>query len=112
MSLHDFFGEQYNTLLVKMDDLAERIRTIDAFPVGTLGEFEDKSQISERRQPDISESQMIDNLLLSHHSVTEKLKSIVKQEEFFINDPGTEDFLIGLLQWHEKQVWMLKSQMA
>lgn len=112
LSLHQFFGDQYNTLLVKMDDLAERIRTIDAFPVGTLGEIEDISRLSQKETSEISQSEMIDSLLLGHHSVVEKIKSIVKQDAYFVNDPGTEDFMIGLLQWHEKQVWMLKSQLS
>lgn len=40
------------------------------------------------------------------------MKNLVKDESLFTDDPGTEDFLVGLLQTHEEMSWMIKSHLV
>ena len=39
------------------------------------------------------------------------LKEIIQDEDMFKRDPGSEDFLVSLLQKHENSSWMLKSHL-
>jgi len=110
-SLHEFFGQQYQTLLVCMDQTAERIRMFGAFPISPNTHSDRQNSISTANHTHPSESQMIEELTEGHHLICGEIKTLLKEKKYFEEDPGTEDFLTNLLQTHEKEVWMLKSHL-
>jgi len=108
-SMHEFLDEQYNDLLGIIDDVAERIREVDGTPIGTLQEMSSFSVISEHpgRNPETTE--MIEELVKGHEMISTQIRDMLGNFDSTWNDPGSEDFLTGLLKKHEQMAWMLKS---
>jgi starvation-inducible DNA-binding protein len=107
--LHKFFEEQYEQLDEIVDDVAERTRSLGGWAVGTLREFVDLARLKETpgRQPDAQE--MIGDLLADHEAVIRGLRADQETAVDKYKDIGTNDFLTGLLQIHEKMAWMLRA---
>ncbi len=110
-SLHTFLEGQYKDLLTVMDDIAERIRIIGETPHSTVKKLAGAMDLSEKNGAGLSSNEMINDLFESNMILQEEIKDITKKEELFKEDPGTEDFLVGLLQKHEMMSWMLKSHL-
>lgn len=111
-SLHTFLGTHYNELLEDMDGIAERIRMIGNYPISTMKEMVQLNEdIEENPGKHPSANQMINELALGHLRIQKKIKMTLK-EDLFSEDPGSEDFLVSLLQRHEKKTWMLQSHLA
>lgn len=108
-SLHNFLEGHYKELLTVMDDLAERVRILDETPLSTVNEMNTFMSMTEKNGAHMSGHQMIKDLFDGHTQIIESIKEANLKNELFKTDPGTEDFLISLLQKHEKMNWMLKS---
>ncbi|MBK8901617.1 MAG: DNA starvation/stationary phase protection protein [Anaerolineaceae bacterium] len=107
--LHELFEEQYNSLQLIADEVAERSRMLGGTAVGTLVEFLEHTRLSEAPGAIPSAPDMLANLLDDHEQVITSLRDDIEacMEEF--NDEGTADLLIGTMRAHEKMAWMLRS---
>ncbi|MAF92758.1 MAG: DNA starvation/stationary phase protection protein [Bdellovibrionota bacterium] len=110
-SMHEFLDEQYHSLLEVVDEVAERIRQLDAFPNGTLKNFDKKSVLDNLNDSSPQTSTMISDLVNDHETIDEQIKLILKSLEKNGDDPATEDLLGGLSKKHEEMKWMLKSHL-
>ncbi len=108
-TLHAVFEEQYSQLATALDNTAERIRHLGAPAIGTLTEFQRHTTLTESPEDYPDAITMITNLVMDHETMIRNLRSnqATCAEEF--QDMGTNDFLIGLMQQHEKMAWMLRS---
>ena len=105
---HKMFEEQYDEIDSDIDDIAERIRSLGARSPGTLHEFAENSRLEENPKDYPPASTMVQNLLSDHEKIIRALRQdVVSCEQH--NDVGTEDFLTGLIEKHEKTAWMLRS---
>lgn len=107
--LHKFFERQYDELANTIDEVAERIRAVGGFAVGTLKEFTQLTRLEESAGEYPSAERMLSNLLADHESV---IRSLREDQETCIerfHDVGTNDFLVGLMEQHEKMAWMLRA---
>lgn len=110
-SLHNFLETQYREILESMDNIAERVRTLGEFPDGTVKHFHELNQIKEKDVTNLSAHEMIYDLFSAHQKIQDEIKDILSVEGAFKRDPGSEDFLVSLLQKHEASSWMLKSHL-
>lgn len=110
-SLHNFLEEQYKELLGYMDEIAERVRILGSRPISTVIEMEQESHISEKPMEYPKSEEMLRVLLLDNQSIQRQIKIFLQNNSSLKNDPGTEDFLVGLLQKHEMTSWKLKSHL-
>lgn len=110
-SIHKFLETQYNELLVVMDDIAERVRILGERPVSTVKGMTKNRNLKEEDRESMSSNDMLYDLLSAHIQIQNEIKEFVSDETIFKKDPGTEDFLVGLLQKHEMNSWMLKSHL-
>ncbi|MBI2608219.1 MAG: DNA starvation/stationary phase protection protein [Deltaproteobacteria bacterium] len=109
--LHKFFNEQYEILLEKIDDIAERIRALGGVALGSLNDFLKNTRLQESSNAK-SAQDMLKDLLSSHESIIQLLrKDFVTCDEKY-NDVGTNDFLTGLMEEHEKMAWMLRALLS
>ena len=107
--LHKLLEEQYGQLEEAIDLVAERSRKLGAPALGTLKEFLDHASLKEQPGDYPDAYTMLSNLCGDHEAVIQWLRQSADDCEEKFHDMGTNDFLIGLMQEHEKMAWMLRS---
>ena len=110
--LHRFFEAQYNELNTIVDDVAERARALGGKAIGTLGEFLKHTRLKEPQGEYPQAGEMLANLLADHEATIRQLRGDLEACADKYHDMGTNDFLIGLMEKHEKTAWMLRSFVA
>ncbi|AUB40263.1 dps, starvation-inducible DNA-binding protein [Nostoc flagelliforme CCNUN1] len=108
-SLHQLWEEHYQTLTLNIDALAERIRALGGYPVGTLEGFLKIASLKEHAGNVPTATGMVSNLVNDHEQVIRNLRDHVDQSGDQFHDQGTADFLTGLMEQHEEMAWMLRS---
>lgn len=108
---HEFFQEQYEQVNEMIDEIAERTRQLGGLTVATLKEFLQSSNLKENPGDYPSDLKMISNLLGDHETTIKYLRKGADDCEKKYHDMGTNDFLIGLMEKHEKMAWMLRAHL-
>lgn len=106
--LHGFFGDLYSSLLTPIDDLAERIRTVDRYAPVSLAEIINAGTIQEDQAKPFNATAMINNLLQANREVTVSLNKAFEFAEQ-VNNQGLMNLLAERLDAHAKHEWQLKS---
>ena len=106
--MHKFFEEQYEALDEIFDDVAERIRALGGRAPGSMAEFIKLTRLSETSGKVARAPEMVRALLDDHEKVIRHIRTDIERVAA-ADDVGTEDFLTGLLETHEKMAWMLRS---
>lgn len=105
--LHVKFEELYNDLLLKIDEIAERILTLGHTPQHNYSEYKKVAQIKESKQ--VSNGLLaVKDILNSFHIV------IIAQRELLdlaseAQDEGTNALMSDYIRQQEKLVWMYSS---
>lgn len=107
---HLFFETIYDALAETIDEIAERVRAIGHFAAGSLKEFLELTQLSEDKPAKNDSQSYIKALLNDFESVIISIREDIDKVEKH-GDAGTEDFLVGILESHEKTAWMLRSHL-
>ena len=110
-TLHLFLEEQYKTLSESADEVAERIRSVGGFSIGTLQEFISTSVLKEEPGVRPPSDLMIANLVADHETIIKGLREDIDKCDDEFHDTGTADFLTGLMEAHEKLAWMLRAHL-
>ncbi|RAU18534.1 DNA starvation/stationary phase protection protein [Nitrincola tibetensis] len=104
--LHLMFEEHYNELALAVDDIAERIRTLDVAAPGTYKEFVRLSNIKEvDGVPEAKE--MVDLLTQGHETVVRTCREVLKLAQE-ADDESTASLASDRMRVHEKTAWMLR----
>ncbi len=107
--LHKFFEAQYEALNDIVDDIAERARALGGQSFGSLAEFLKHTRLRESVGDETDARTMLEHLLHDHESI---IRSLREDQEVVLDrhdDIGTNDFLVGLMEKHEKMAWMLRA---
>jgi starvation-inducible DNA-binding protein len=105
--LHLMFEEHYTELAIAIDDIAERIRTLDFVAPGTYKEFAKLSSIEEvEGVPTANDMTII--LTESHERVIRTARDVLKVAQISA-DESTVSLVSDRMRVHEKIVWMLRS---
>ncbi len=107
--LHKFLDAQYEELADIVDDVAERARSVGGPALGTLGEFLKHTRLKEQPGQYPGAREMIANLLADHEALIRTLRVDLETCAERYHDIGTNDFLTGLMEKHEKMAWMLRA---
>lgn len=108
--LHLKFEEIYNDLLVKVDELAERILTLGYQPDHAYSVYAKKAQIKEAI--DVTDGKACVEGVLSGLSII-----LLKQREILelasnANDEGTGSQMSDYIKEQEKTIWMLNAYLG
>lgn len=106
-ALHTAFQSQYENLFEAIDELAERIRALDAHAPGGLATFAKAAGIEEFGGPR-SAKDYVAGLVTAHEKTLADFATL-RDAAGAANDAETQDVAIGRIQWHQKTLWMLKS---
>jgi starvation-inducible DNA-binding protein len=107
--LHEFFEEQYNELNDIIDEVAERARAMGGNAMGTLAEFLKHTRLQEHQGEYPEAREMLAHLQADHEATIRQLRVDLETAADMYHDMGTNDFLTGLMERHEKMAWMLRS---
>ncbi|WP_413198768.1 Dps family protein [Nostoc piscinale] len=108
-SLHELWEEHYEKLTENIDALAERVRALGSYPVGTMEGFLQLATLKEHSGDVPTATGMVANLVEDHEQIIRNLRDHVDQSSDQFHDEGTADFLTGLMEEHEEMAWMLRS---
>ena len=111
-ALHIFLESQYNDLQAFADEVAERVRQLGHYAIGSLTDFLKLTHLSEKDTSDLSAEGMIKSLVSDHEAVIMALREAVNETADNYKDAGTADLLTGLMEKHEKMAWMLRAHIG
>ncbi len=105
--LHLMFEEHYTELAIAVDDIAERIRTLDVIAPGTYKEFARLSSINEVEGVPNAED-MVDLLNKGHEQVVRTSREVLTLAQE-ADDESTAALVSDRMRIHEKTSWMLRA---
>ena len=105
--LHLMFEEHYTELAIAVDDIAERIRTLDVPAPGTYKEFSKLSSIKEVDGVP-SSAEMVEILTKGHEQVIRTARDVLKIAQA-ADDESTASLVSDRMGIHEKTAWMLRA---
>lgn len=108
-TLHQLWDEQYEALSLNIDAIAERIRALGGYPIGTAKGFLENASLREHAGDLPNASEMVERLVGDHEQVIRNLRGHIDECGDSFHDEGTADFLTGLMEQHEEMAWMLRS---
>jgi starvation-inducible DNA-binding protein len=108
-TLHKLWEEHYQALTENIDSVAERIRTLGGYPIGTAEGFLRVASIKEHAGNVPVATEMVAYLVEDHEQIIRNLRDHIDQCSENFHDEGTADFLTGLMEQHEEMAWMLRS---
>ena len=108
--LHDLFQRIYEDHFVAQDDLAERIRALDAHAEGTLAGMLERSKIKEH-DGHATDKEMIKMMQEAQETLAATLAGCGELAAEH-GDTLTEDLCIARGQDHEKFAWFLRAHLA
>lgn len=105
--LHAKFEEIYNDLVIKVDEIAERILTLESQPVHGYSKYLALSEIPETL--DVTDgAQAIRHILDAYRTLLIKQRQILS-EASELGDEGTVSLLSDYISQQEKETWMLNA---
>ncbi|MEL6778693.1 MAG: Dps family protein [Cyanobacteria bacterium J06597_16] len=108
-TLHLLWDEQYEIISTNIDEIAERVRKLDGYPIGTAKGILENATLREHPGDMPNAQEMVIRLVKDHEQIVRNLRGHISECEEKFNDVGTADFLTGLMQQHEEMAWMLRS---
>jgi starvation-inducible DNA-binding protein len=92
--------------------VAERARALGGFAAGSLEQYLRLTRLTEQTGERYPARSMIEALLADHEALIRNLREDIEFVSGECGDEGTTDFLIGLMQEHEKIAWMLRAYLS
>ena len=108
--LHLMFEEHYQELALAVDDIAERIRTLDVAAPGTYKAFAELSSIKEVDGVPTS-AEMVKYLTKGHEQVVKTARKVLKVAQE-ADDESSASLVSDRMRVHEKTAWMLRATQA
>lgn len=105
--LHEKFEEIYNDLLVKVDEIAERVLTLGEKPVHAFSDYINLSHIKEVKN--CSDGKICVQNILSSFEILIKMQRNIMETAGEINDEGTGALMSDYIREQEKLVWMFSA---
>ena len=90
------------------DEIAERIKMLDQYPITSLTKYEEVSTIKSMRSQDFTTKQVY-NVLINDFSFMHGFSKELHQYAGEINDEVTSDLMGKNISFFEKELWMLKA---
>jgi len=109
-TLHPKFEELYNSLILKIDEIAERILTLGATPAHNYTDYLAVSTIKESKE--VSDgNKSVENILNSFKVVIDLQRELLDITEK-AGDEGTNSQMSDYITEQEKEVWMYNSYLG
>lgn len=108
--LHLKFEEQYDNVILKIDEIAERILTLGGTPANAFSEYIKLSEIKEVTfESDGNKS--VESILKSYQIIIEKQRALLNLASE-AEDEGTNALMSDYIREQEKLVWMFRAYLS
>jgi starvation-inducible DNA-binding protein len=108
--LHAAFNEQYHELLLAADDIAERIRALDAVAPASMRQLLKHSTIEEP-PTEINDSHLVRALRDDHRQIAKLCRAAISMAAE-ADDAVTADLFTERAKAHDKTAWMLTATLG
>lgn len=105
--LHLMFEEHYTELAMAVDEVAERIRTLDVIAPGTYKAFAALSAIKEVEDIPTAKD-MVEILTRGHEQIVKTCREVLAPAQQ-ADDESTAALVSDRMRVHEKTAWMLRA---
>lgn len=105
--LHDKFEELYRDAAEKIDEIAERVLSLEGTPKGSLNNIVANADV-ESHAEEAEANDMVKAIITGNKKLIANLASVLEAANE-ANDEGTIDLFTSYIQELEKQNWMFKS---
>ena len=105
--LHTKFEEFYDDAVVKVDEIAERILTLEGEPLHTFSDYLKTSKIKEKKG--ITNGVEGVKLIVKNFSIIIAKERAIMDMAGDANDEGTSSLMSDYISETEKTVWMLNA---
>ncbi len=109
-TLHPKFEELYNNLVIKIDEIAERILTLGHTPNHNYSDYLTQSAIKESKEVSDADK-AVENILASFKVVIDLQRDLLDASEK-AGDEGTNAQMSDYITEQEKEVWMYNSYLG
>lgn len=106
-TLHPKFEELYNNLVLKIDEIAERILTLGATPAHNYSDYLNVSTIKESKE--VTDGNKSVEIILNSFKVVIELQRELLDMSEKAGDEGTNSQMSDYITEQEKEVWMYSS---
>lgn len=106
-ALHAAFQTQYEELFAAIDEIAERIRALDAYAIGGLATLAQAAQMKEFASPQAQEDYVRALIAANQKLVADAARA--RDVAGKANDAESQDLMVTRITLHQKTIWMLKS---
>lgn len=107
-ALHNAFQTHYENLFTAIDDIAERVRALDAYSLGGLRAFSQEAGLEEFPTGSVAARDYVAGLIVAHEKTLADAVAL-RDAAGTANDLESQDLAIGRISWHQKTTWMLRS---
>lgn len=105
---HLFFDELAALSLKHIDAVAERVRALGRHIPAYLALYLKNTQLKENTSGEMKTDKMMAELLSDYETQIKSLRKFIDRIDK-LGDMGTTDFLTGILEEKEKNVWMARA---
>jgi starvation-inducible DNA-binding protein len=105
--LHLLFEKMYEDLAESIDEIAERIRSLENFVDATFASFQ-KASIVQFTKPALDSKKMVKELLEDREAICSTFRESIHRFQDLLDDVSA-DLVIRQFAQHEKAAWMLRS---
>lgn len=108
--LHLKFEELYNDAVIKVDEIAERVLTLEGTPFHTFTSYLQHATITEVEEVTKGEEGV--SIVLSNFKTLLEIERSIMNLASEADDEGTDSLMSDYISQTEKTVWMLKSYLG
>jgi len=107
--LRKFFETQYKAIDIIISDIAERVRALGHYAMGSLKDFLHVTHLDQEIHDFSNPHQIIQTLANDHETIMRIIKNEITPISEKLKELGTADFVTALLRQHEKMAGTLRS---
>lgn len=108
--MHKKLEEYYEEITDIFDEVAERIKQLEGFPITSLRKYSELAQIKEAESRNYDQREVITNLIRDFEYMSAITNQIIELTEQ-ANDEVTNLLFGEYAKFFEKQLWMLKAHL-
>jgi starvation-inducible DNA-binding protein len=109
---HIYLETLYNQQQEIVDTVAEKIRTVGHYVPAQLNKYLELTHLSEQALTKNDSQTFFAELLEDHESIIVFIRENIKPFADKLKAEGISDYITGLMEYHEKTAWMLRSHLS